>query len=85
MSPRTGVTERNVYKVCFDVDICEICFRRRMTKDFTSPRYCRLEHSFLRVDFRSGVPIPDSNSLAEQLFSWVEVADRGLETGDSPK
>lgn len=83
MNPRTGVTERNVCKVCFDVDICEICFRRRMTKDFTSPRHCRLEHSFLRVDFRSGIPAPDSNSLAEQLSNWVEVADRGLETSDS--
>ena len=83
MNPRTGVTERNVCKVCFDVDICEICFRQRMTKDFTSPRHCRLEHSFLSVDFRSGIPAPDSNSLAEQLSSWLEVADRGLETSGS--
>ena len=79
MNPGTGVTERNICKVCFDVDICEICFRRRMTKDFASPRHCRLEHSFLKVDFRSGIPASDSNSLARQLSSWMEVADRGSE------
>ena len=83
MNPRTGVTERNICKVCFDVDICEICFRRRMTKDFASPRHCRLEHGFVRVDFRSGIPDPDSNSLVEQLSSWTEVADHGLGTSDS--
>ena len=82
MKPETGVTERNICKVCFDVDMCEICFRRRMTKEFASPRHCRLEHSFLRLDFRSGIPAPDPNSLAERLSSWVEVAERGLETSD---
>ena len=82
MKPKTGVTERNICKVCFDVDMCEICFRRRMTKEFASPRHCRLEHSFLRLDFRSGIPAPDPNSLAERLSSWVEVAERGLETSD---